>query len=168
MLADPGCEREIVPTRNLVGSLGPTSRRVDRASEADADGLDLVAGEVRLGRARIGNAAWIWSRIPACASGRIDAEPLERDQAPLTWPIPSWSLVPPISIPSTQGFSHAISRLRLAVGVDGLLGGEAAVEVVDDPVEDDLVQRFDDPHVVDRGVEVVMGEGLELAAARSR
>ena len=38
------------------------------------------------------------------------------------------------------GFSHAITQIHPVE--NGRLGGEAAVEVVDDPVEDDLMQRF--------------------------
>ena len=48
--------------------------------------------------------------------------------------------------------------------MDGLLDGETAVAVVDDPVENDLVQRLDDPHVVDVCVHVVVCEAFELTA----
>ena len=89
-------------------------------------------------------------------------------RVPSPGPIPSWSLVPPISMPRTGGRAMRFSELRApAPSSDGLLGGEAAEEVVDDPVEDDLVERFDDAHVVDGGVEVVMGERFELAAGEA-
>ena len=47
---------------------------------------------------------------------------------------------------------------------DSILRGETAVAVVDDPVEDDLVQGFNDSHVVDGGVQIVMGQALEFPA----
>ena len=40
----------------------------------------------------------------------IDAKAFEGQQRPVAGPIPSWSLVPPISMPSNAGFSHAAQR----------------------------------------------------------
>ena len=54
VLADPVRQREIVPTFNLVRFLDAATAGVDRAAEADADGLDLVARRDRLSRAEAG------------------------------------------------------------------------------------------------------------------
>ena len=44
MLTNPIGEREILPTFDLIGFLGPASSGIDRAAEANANRLDLVAG----------------------------------------------------------------------------------------------------------------------------
>ncbi len=42
------------------------------------------------------------------------------------------------------------------------------MQVVDDPVKNNLVNRLDDSHIVDSHMQVVMGHGLELSAREAR
>src|SRR5208282_1573671 len=114
---------------------------------------------------RVGKAVWIWSRIPAAPRDGSTSRRSRAATLPCPWPIPSCSLVPPISMPSTQG--SAMRSPRSNPVVDGHLRGEAAVKVVDDPMEDDLVQGFRDSHIIDGRMEVVMGESLELTAGKA-
>src|SRR2546421_225030 len=116
-------------------------------------------------RTRFGTASWIWSRMWAASREGSTCRRSRAARSPRPWPIPSCSLVPPISIPSTQ--TSAMRSALSGANVGEFLGGEAAVQVVDDPVEDDQVQGFGDPHVVDRRVEIVVRQALELTTRES-
>ena len=77
------------------------------------DGLDLRRGRDRPRRAESGKAAEIWSRMPdACRAGSTCESLQGHEVSPRPRPIPSWSLVPPISMPRTQRLGHAISSPR--------------------------------------------------------
>ena len=78
MFDDPVGEREILPARDLVGLLDASPLGVDRAAEADADGLDLRRGRAGLAEQdREGRADLLADagRLP----GRIDAESFQGD-----------------------------------------------------------------------------------------
>ena len=47
-------------------------------------------------------------------TGGIDLKAFEGEERSVAWPMPSWSLVPPISMPSTQGCSHRDQRAPAA------------------------------------------------------
>ncbi len=91
--------------------------------------------------------------MPAAALRGIDAKTLKRQQRPVAGTDSKLELGAADLDADKRRFTPYRSASSRAVQ-DGLLGGETAEEVVDDPVEDDLVQRFDDSHVVDGGVEL--------------
>ena len=148
-------ERETVPAGDLVRRGHDPPIGVDRAPEADPDGGDRLAGH-RPARRAGGPPSRRSARgcPPAPAAGSI-ARRSRRQDATVAASQAELELGAADLDAEEEGLGHRGQAAR-AVGGDG--AGDAAVEVVDDPVEDDLVQRLDDPHVVDRDVDVVLGQ----------
>ena len=167
MLTDPVCEREIVPTFYLIRFLDAAAGGVDRAAEADADRLDLVAREPGFFEQRRESGFDLIEDAGGAAVG-IDVQALEGQEGSVAGPDSELELGA-ADLDAQDRRINAIrsSELRRCAVEYGLLRGETAEEVVDDPVEDDLVEGFDDAHVVDGRVEIVVGERLELAAGEA-
>ena len=166
VLADPVGQREIRPSPSTWYDVVITPRSASTGPPKPMpDGRDL-----RRGRAPAQEQAWnastIWSRMPAAPRPGSTVRRSRASDRAVAMPEAELELrAADLDARGSQSSAMRGLSARSRRWPATSLAGDPAVEVVDDPVEDDLVQRLDDPHVVDRRVQVVLGQRLELAAA---
>ena len=110
VLADPVRQGEIIPTLDLIGFLDAATDGVDGAAEANADGFDVLAKAGNVDQQRPDGGFDLLENAGGAAFG-IDFQRFKARSVPCPNPIPSWSLVPPISMPRTGGSAMLVSEL---------------------------------------------------------